>query len=329
VVLKHVDRRARRAAGRKARRKRLLKLWGLVVSAGVAVGLIAALFGVATGAVSISDYFAQREKERNPLRVDFHSSPGWLSDGIVTGHFDPSKDWDYYQNSGRMIYPSPHILLEIESQGEGTVNLAPYLVVAVTDIEPIPRDVNYIVYPKGPGGAGGVARIFHATFSPERDRIFGAPQVRSLPAPAEWSQGNAEPKDADFFTLAPGQDTGEVFILRVPNTIPGYYYRFRVGIQYSYDGVQDTLWLDKEFVAGVPEEAKVWGYHTAQERFLAYSRLAGRRYQSGVVVVFPTSPFPPSNRNDVIQAIGREERAFQEYPSPFTLPKEPPSRDGI
>jgi hypothetical protein len=40
--------------------------------------------------------------------------------------------------------------------------------------------------------------------------------------------------------------------------LPGYFYHFRVGVQYSYKKYQGVDWSEREFVAGVPLEAEVW-----------------------------------------------------------------------
>jgi hypothetical protein len=67
----------------------------------------------------------------------------------------------------------------------------------------------------------------------------------------------AERVPADYFTLKP---TGEREVFQIAfATSPGYLYRFKVGVQYTYRGDEHVIWTDEEFeAAGYPPKADVW-----------------------------------------------------------------------
>ncbi len=105
----------------------------------------------------------------------------------------------------------------------------------------MPETVKYAVYTPA-GGAGGKIDFFVAALSPEREGVFYAPQWTE-----DTSLGSDPPPPAlrktdQFFTLAPDGET-EFFTLHFV-MLPGYYYRFRVGVLYSYRDRRDVVWSE-------------------------------------------------------------------------------------
>jgi hypothetical protein len=154
-----------------------------------------------------------------------------------------------------MAYSFPSINIDVVSQVDDEwITLAPYLVVQITDTKPVPETADFLS-PYG-GGGGGYTDAFTAALSPDRDEIFGAPQVRATMSADELQAYSPNQKPFDYFMLRPGER--EVFELNV-STMPGYYYYYRVGVLYYYKGSEGVKWIDRKFVAALPAKAdKAW-----------------------------------------------------------------------
>lgn len=250
---------------------------------------------------------------KDPIRIDYEDNEQRGEfDGVIED-FDPNTSLGYYNDNDLIAYSSPVTNIDVVSQvGDEWIKLAPYLVVAITEIEPLPETVDYVVRP-GKGGGGSVD-FFVATLSPERDEIIGAPQVGALQTDASALQTDAskaasQQEPSDYFYLQPGER--EVFTLTI-GTVPGYRYHYRVGVPYSYNGTESVKWIDRKFVAALPtEDKKEWIINP----------------NGGVVESSPQRPKveaiqeQQSNKTDQIK---REEEAIQKYQTFFSLPQSGP-----
>jgi hypothetical protein len=248
----------------------------------VVVGAVASVFAIVGGIWALGQWLG--EKRQDPIRID--SGKVGASQGacvgltaIVKGDLDPSKDLDYYEDNGLLIYENPALQMDVVSQvKDETLKVAPYLLVKTTDITPLRKPVDFIGEATGACGGGSYDQFF-ATLAPNREKVFGAPQAPGWEDFVKtWRQSDKETKQlekavkagylpehllkagrvpADYFTLKP---TGEREVFQIAfNTNPGYLYRFRVGVQYSYSGDEDVIWTDKEFeVTGYPLKADFW-----------------------------------------------------------------------
>jgi hypothetical protein len=227
---------------------------GTVAGAGTIIGLIA-------GVIQLYDRFG--EATRDPIRFscDFKER---FHDGIIEG-FDRSKIIDFYESNNSICHSCLDLNVNVDSERNDAIRLAPYIVIGITKTEPIPETVDYVWTMKG----GAFVTAFSAAFSPERHSIIGAPQANSL------SSAPGEPKGFDRFDLEPTKS--ETFMLPlIPYSLyPGYYYHFRVAIQYANRGRQDVVCSDCEFVVGVPSKAKnVWAFDPREGKFWEYSEYA-------------------------------------------------------
>jgi competence ComEA-like helix-hairpin-helix protein len=253
----------------------------------------------------------------DPIRIDYKENMGLGPVGVIQ-HFDPDKlnkrsddpykNLEYYIKRHSIAYSFPSINVDIVSRVDREwIKLAPYLVVQIRDTKPVPETVDFLS-PLGAGG-GGNTDAFTATLSPNRDQTFGAPQVRATMSADERKAYSPNQKPFDYFTLRSGER--EVFELNI-NTMPGYYYYYRIGILYSYKGRQSVKWIDKTFVAALPAKAdKAWaieGTYGARELSLDDS------------VGFYNSS---SMKADMSEHIRKEEEIVQKYESgsSFRLPQ--------
>ena len=79
---------------------------------------------------------------------------------IVEGNLDPSKDLDYYEDNGLLVYEIPALQMDIVSQvKDETIKVAPYLLVKTTDIKPLRKPVDYIEEITGGCGGGGSSTL--------------------------------------------------------------------------------------------------------------------------------------------------------------------------
>jgi hypothetical protein len=257
-----------------------------------------------------------------PIRVDcrYVSRP---TEGVVLDDFDPNKDPSYYfQYEGQIAYSYPYVDLVVVGQADDEdVKVAPYLAVKVNEIKLIPEKVDYVVC-RYPGADAAPIYAFVATFTTERTGVFYAPQATADAVPGNSGLALVE-KPADYFTLTNGEL--EAFQLDI-FMVPGYYYRFRVGIPYTYRGGERVAWCGEEYVAGIPLNAEVWlsdwkltdeqpqPFKRAED--LEDSREALRKWQEG----------PPSlrkyTRSEAAEAIERQNQEVHKYRYPYTPPQE-------
>jgi hypothetical protein len=294
--------------------------WMGITGIGVLVGAVLEIIQLVGWLKDISEV---------PIRAEFHYESRDIGEGVILGKFDPHANLRHPENVGRIVTPDPIFYADVTSRAEDeTVTLSPYLVVQVTDVRPIPERANYVVLP--PSGGGGEFDFFHATLAPEREGVFYAPQeTKHTTLSPRKGEGNpyAKAKPYDYFTLTPGEREG--FLLNV-TMLPGYYYWFRVGVQYSYKGRQDVVWSERETVVGEPLEAEVWvapiyGYvhpiknkNRLQEfgdlqQYKDYLEKRGRH---------DPSYLPGYDKPAVQEAIMRQNEAVQEYNYPFTPPEQ-------
>jgi hypothetical protein len=292
------------------------------------IGAIGVVVGAVLGIIQLVDWLTGISEE--PIRAEYHyiSSP---NEGVIIGKFDPRADFLKYAEEGRVAYSYPFVWVDVTSRAEDeTVTLSPYLVVQVTDVRPMPVRSDYVVYPSG--GAGGEIDYFVATLAPEREGVFYAPQQTKDTALGPLTRGltKEKPKIYDYFTLTSGEK--EMFQLNI-TMLPGYYYHFRVGVQYSYKGEQGVYWSEGEFAAGEPLEADVWLAPNAgisvqraasmqpetSERFQKYGDLQKwEDYKERA----SDYPLPRYDKHAVRDAILRQNEAVQEYSYPFTPPEQ-------
>jgi hypothetical protein len=299
-----------------------------VTVAGGAGAILGAINGAITLAETISD--AGREvKSEKPIRADYQYYNGPM-DGVLPIELDPGVNpSDYLPLTApseaqstlkdKVGFTDPTAWIEVTSQvKDETVSLAPYLVLNLTTVTPMPETVNYAVYQPG-GGGGGEIDYFIATLSPERGGVFYAPQWTADTALGSYTPTPVMRKTDDFFTLAPSSET-EFFQLDFV-MLPGYYYRFRIGVLYSYHGRRGVVWSE-QFVAGVPREATVWLQTANGARFEKYGDLRSfERYlnQQDSPLLRPLSRH---DKGEIEKVIQRQEAAVQKYGYPYTPPEQ-------
>jgi hypothetical protein len=269
------------------------------------------MVGAVLGVIQLVDWLGSIGED--PIRADY-SYVNYPAEGVVIGRFDPDADAQRYLQEGRVASSYPYLYVEVTSQAEQEgVTLSPYLVVEVTDVRPMPQRVNYVVYPAGTGGAQ--LRHFVATLSPEREEVFYAPQWTPDTALKPHPPGY-RPEVQDTFTLTPGN---KEFLLLELTMLPGYYYNFRVGVQYSYKDRQAVDWSEERFAAGVPLEADVWRQTADGLPFEKYGNLQSyEEYKKRENI----PRLPRYGKNEVQEAIERQNEVVQEYGYPFTPPEQ-------
>jgi hypothetical protein len=242
---------------------------------------------------------------------------------VVIKDFDPNKDPDYYlEDEGRIAYSYPSVFCQVVGQASAeNVRVAPYVVVNVTEIKPMPERVEYAAF-RYPGGGAAANRIFAATFSPERPGVFYAPQATADAVPGT-SKAPYVKKPADYFTLAKGEL--EMFQLEI-FMVPGYFYRFRVGVPYTYQGKESVLWSEKEYVAGIPTEAEVWlaDWSISKQQIQPFKRVGDLKDHKEAQEKRPEGYIPPAKytKSQAAEAIEQQNREVREYAYPYTPPQE-------
>src|SRR5215203_4470897 len=99
------------------------------------------LMGCGTEPISASDAIS--------LDYTLHGSLGGSSSeagidmGGVVRDFDSSRGLDYYIDNGEIAYRAPVIQIDVRSESKNErIQVAPYLVVEMTDIEPMPEELD-------------------------------------------------------------------------------------------------------------------------------------------------------------------------------------------
>lgn len=116
------------------------------------------------------------------------------------------------------------------------VQLAPYIVVQVIEVEKLQPDLAYIY--AGERGAGASAREFSGVVMPQAGLQF---------IPLTDSESGDIRRDIDFFTLQPREP--EEFVLYL-TTMPDYRFKLRIGLHYKFMGKHGIHWVSKPFTTG-------------------------------------------------------------------------------
>ena len=270
------------------------------------IGAVGVVLGVVLGAIQFVDW--GRSISESPIRADFGYT-GVPAYGAIVGSFDPDRSTDYYLNERLVAFSHPFVFVDVTSQVEDeTITLSPYLVIEVSDVRPMPEQVNYARFPTGGGGVTIIP--FVATLAPEREGVFYAPQLTEDINDFEGILNHPPMTRSsyDYFTLTPGER--QIFLLGI-YMLPGYYYYVRVGVQYSYKGEQMVDWSEEEQVVGVPLEAEVWDAIMQP----SFQGIGHQRIQS----------YMPQWRYDesyVRQAVEKQNAEVQSYRYPFTPPEQ-------
>jgi len=120
------------------------------------------------------------------------------------------------------------------------VQIAPYLLFDVYNVEPINQKLAAIFSP-GRGG-GAVLREFNGTMIP----------VEGIQVAPMWDAMEGDyNRSIDFITLAPGEV--EEFFLTL-TFLPDYYYDFRIGLQIKFNGQNSIVWTERSFLRGYPSQ---------------------------------------------------------------------------
>lgn len=216
---------------------------------------------------------AEDFKVEDAVRIDYTYNKGLPS--YIVQNFDPNQnishyiDYDKYspgrfatkEGNYSIISTSPTLSIDVVSQVDlEWVKVAPFVVVDVVSIESMDDVVNYCSVELGMGGAG-VMDYFNATLAPGR-RISGAPRSKLDPNTGLENR-------VDHYDLQPGERASLLVVFAM---VAGYYYHFRVGIQYSCKGEIYTKCIDEIFVAAKPVKANVWHMNLADDIFV-YDRL--------------------------------------------------------
>jgi hypothetical protein len=273
------------------------KAWAVIGAVGVVLGVI-------LGVIQFVDW--GRSISESPIRADYGHT-GVPAFGAIVGDFDPSRNPDYYLQERLVAYSHPFVFVDVTSQvDDETITLSPYLVVEVTDVRPMPENVNYVHYPTGGGGATIIP--FVATLAPEREGVFYAPQLTEDINDMEGILNHPpmSRSNYDYFTLKPGER--QIFLLGI-TMLPGYYYHLRVGVQYSYNGDQVVDWSEEEQIVGVPLEAEVWDAIMQP----SFRRIGHQQLQSYM-------PGWRYDEGDLEEAIEKQNEEVQSYRYTFTPP---------
>jgi hypothetical protein len=145
---------------------------------------------------------------------------------------------------------SEYFIMEfsIRSQAEKDfVQVAPYLVIEVQNVEAIPDDI--VTIDQSERGGAAAVREFQASVVPRRGFQF-APLIDSVTGDYR--------NDVDYFSLMPREP--EEFVLNF-SFVPGHIYTLRIGAPYKYKGRVGVHWMTQSFRAGVPDTelpVKTW-----------------------------------------------------------------------
>jgi hypothetical protein len=289
------------------------------------IGAIGVVIGAVLGVIQLVDWLSSINED--PIRVEYQYYNGPM-DGVIPIGLDPSTNPSDHlplttPSEARsalkdgVAFTDPFAWINVTSQVEDeTVSLAPYLVIELTEVTPMPERVNYAVYQPG-GGAGGEIDYFVATLSPEREGVFYAPQWTSDTALGSFTPPPVMRKTDDFFTLAPGGET-EFFNLGF-SMLPGYYYRFRIGVQYTHGGSQGVAWSE-EFAAGAPLEATVWLQSVNGGSFDQFGD--SQEFEEYLVALDNPllRPLPRHDEAEIERVIDKQVAIVQKYSYPYTPP---------
>lgn len=197
----------------------------------------------------------------NAIRLD--AGYGLWTCGLFVKNFDLQKGMDYYYKQimngqpDRMLinYQYPVINLDVVAQGKDEeIKLAPYAVIENLEIKPISDSEQYARDVNTGCGVGSTPEMFMTVLSPKQRKYFGAPHVGAYdPGSQDVSKLEKDKQSFGYFKLKKGEK--DSFVVYIHHE-PGYVYRFRVGVIYTYKGGQYTKWIDQEFVVISPDKAR-------------------------------------------------------------------------
>jgi hypothetical protein len=156
------------------------------------------------------------------------------------------------RSTGRYSTSDPYYSFSVSSvANRGFVQIAPYLLVRVSHVEPISEQLAGFYF--GERGGGAVLREFRATVFP-KEGVQVAPMINSM-------EGGYV-SNIDYISLEPGEV--EEFLLTL-EFIPGYYYDIRLGLQIKFNGINSVVWDANEFRRGIPlSEIPIYDFSSNQ-----------------------------------------------------------------
>jgi hypothetical protein len=164
------------------------------------------------------------------------------------------------------------------------VQIAPYLIVQVGSVSEIPQ--NMTLLDLGERGGAASIRDFSSAILPKAGYYY-APLVNG---------DNMEIRsDVDYFTLMPGEP--EEFVLWL-NSVSGYIYNMRIGVQYRYKDRHGVHWVTNFFRNGAPNHLiRAYG-HNGDAEYKLYREAS------------PEAVRAMSQRNDDFESLVGKGRVF-------------------
>jgi hypothetical protein len=161
------------------------------------------------------------------------------------------RDW-IQANVDESFANIPFVSFSLKSvASEEFVQIAPYLVVDVSAVDPVASE-QAVIY-EGERGGAAVLWEFSAAIVPEVGLQF-APLV---------NEDGSYRTGVDYFSLMP-REPAEFFLGM--SFVAGYVYTLRIGIPYKYKGRRELHWLSQPLRAGVPAyELPVAGFDGSYE----------------------------------------------------------------
>lgn len=208
-------------------RYKFLNFWNKYQFWAASVGFIIAIFALLSWLRSeVSDPL---EIARVDYYVDSYLYEGRQPTQVSIEPLDPSG-----------IPTTPFFSFSLTSEAEHyDIQIAPYLVIDVESVSPLPKQV-FGVY-QGERGDGGGVRYFQASLL--------STDTGLITAPHKSADGTGAFPAYDYYRLRPGES--EEFMLTLAYQ-PGFVYTFNVGVQYRYRHRDMIQWLPKTFRVGVP-----------------------------------------------------------------------------
>ncbi|MCQ8186217.1 hypothetical protein [Parvularcula maris] len=154
---------------------------------------------------------------------------------------DDATSWmERIEAEERHFSSTPDLWFTLRSPADRNfVQLAPYLLIDVQQVSRLAPDKLAAIFDGGRGAEGAV-REFDGVLLPQ-EGLQAAPLM----------DGEGGYAGADYLTLSPGE-MEEAFLTL--GFVPGYVYRFRIGVQWRFDGRDGVSWLPGSYLRGVPAE---------------------------------------------------------------------------
>ena len=211
-------------------RYRRLTMWNKIAFWGSLASVLGAIFLVANLAMATRDTFS------DPLT--FSEIEDYVDSHIHIGaSSENSLEWIQANTEG--IPTTPFMSFTVTSGAPRFhVQVAPYLVIDVTDVQPIPQNIAAVY--QGERGGGAIIRQFKVALAPETGLVA---------APHRNDEGGHP--EYDYYTLGPGES--EIFTLYLSYE-SGHIYTYKIGVQYRYRNQDKVRWLPKTYKIGAPSE---------------------------------------------------------------------------